>query len=39
MEKLQSKLKFIEKTEKLKSITRHNSTIDDRYENSAEHSW
>lgn len=37
MEKLQSKLKFIEKTEKLKSITRHNRTIDDRYENSAEH--
>ena len=39
MSDLDKTVEFIEKIEKLKSVTRFNRTLDGRLENSAEHSW
>lgn len=39
MERLHKQIAFIEEIEKLKGVTRHNKTLDGRFENSAEHSW
>lgn len=39
MKRLKEQLSFCNELEKLKSVTRHNRTLDNRFENSAEHSW
>lgn len=39
MKRLKAQLSFCTELEKLKSVTRHNRTLDKRFENSAEHSW
>lgn len=39
MKRLKAQLSFCTELEKLKSVTRHNRTLDNRFENSAEHSW
>ncbi|CAM3066883.1 HD domain-containing protein [Lactococcus hircilactis] len=39
MKKIEKQVDFISELEKLKIVTRHNKTLDDRFENSAEHSW
>ncbi|WP_238385788.1 HD domain-containing protein [Streptococcus sp. S784/96/1] len=39
MTNLQDQWNFFNEVEKLKTITRQNQTLDNRFENSAEHSW
>lgn len=39
MESIKNDVAFISEIEKLKTITRFNRTLDQRFENSAEHSW
>ncbi|WP_161980991.1 HD domain-containing protein [Streptococcus sp. S784/96/1] len=39
MTNLQDQWSFFNEVEKLKTITRQNQTLDNRFENSAEHSW
>ncbi|WP_238386432.1 HD domain-containing protein [Streptococcus sp. S784/96/1] len=39
MTNLQDQWRFFNEVEKLKTITRQNQTLDNRFENSAEHSW
>ncbi|MBG1279095.1 HD domain-containing protein [Lactococcus lactis] len=39
MNRLKKQVSFIEEIEKAKAVTRHNRTLDGRFENDAEHQW